>query len=385
MARSTCIALPGVTLVATLLVGASAFAQDVDFGRKTITIYIGNTAGGSYDLYGRVVARFLGKHLPGNPSVVVQNVPGAGGLKLANYMAQLAPRDGVEIGITNRNLIAAKMLKMVEAGNVQFESAKFVWLANLTTDVSFFIARAGSGVRTIEDARAREVIVGSTSSADNNGMFPYIANNRRGAKFKVVIGYPSSSALALAMDRGEIDGVVGFSWSSIQVQRPQWLREKDVLLVLQLGLSPLAEAPDVPMILDKAKSETDRKAMELVATLNTLGRPFFGPPQMSAQATAMWRSAFAQLVKNEAFLAQMERQNLVRMEATAEAEAAWMTEVKAIADMTLFPTTDSWYLGANIPGKPRVFMVFLAGGKRYKEICDEVVADNYRGFALSPG
>ena len=307
------VARHSVTLASAFLACASvASAQSEVSVRpvKEMRILIGSGVGGGYDAYARVAAQFIGKHLPGNPSVVVQNVPGAGGLKLANYMAQLAPRDGAEIAITNRNLIAAKMLKMVEAGNVQFDSAKFVWLANLTTDVSFFVARAGAGVRTIEDARTREVIVGSTSSADNNGMFPYIANNLLGAKFKVVTGYRSSSALALAIDRGEIDGVVGFSWSSIQVQRPQWLREKDVLLVLQLGLSPLPEAADVPMILDKAKSETDRKARELVATLNTLGRPFFGPPQMSAHAAAMWRRAFAQLVKNEAFLAQMERQKL---------------------------------------------------------------------------
>ena len=207
-------------------------------------------------------------------------------------------------------MIAAKLLEMVEAANVQFDSAKFAWLGNLTTDVSFFIVRASSNINTIEDARNREVIVGSTSSADNNGMFPYIANNLLGTRFRVVTGYPSSSALALAVDRGEIEGVVGFSWSSIQVQRPQWLRDKDVLPVLQLGLTPLPDAKDVPMIIDKARNDIDRKAMELVATLNTLGRPFFGPPQMTPAATTMWRDAFAGLVKDEAFLAQMQRQKL---------------------------------------------------------------------------
>ena len=287
-----------------------ATAQEAARAPKEVRILIGSGVGGGYDAYARVAAVFIGKHLPGNPSVVIQNVPGAGGLKLANYMAQIAPRDGVEIAITNRNLIAAPLLKMVEAANVQYDPAKFVWLANLTTDVSFFVARAASGVKTMDDARAREVIVGSTSSADNNGMFPYIANNLLGTRFKVVTGYPSSSALALALDRGEIDGVVGFSWSSIQVQRPQWLRDHEVNLVVQLGLSPLPEVREVPMILDLAKTETDRKALELIATLNTLGRPFFGPPQMTAPAAAMWREAFAQLVRDDAFLAQMKKQKL---------------------------------------------------------------------------
>ncbi len=308
MRRKSSIAATAVFFAMT----ATAFAQSEGDGRpgKEIRILIGSGVGGGYDAYARVAAQFIGKHMPGNPAVVVQNVPGAGGLKLANYMAQIAPRDGTEIAITNRNLIAAPLLKMVEASNVQYDSAKFVWLANLTTDVSFFIARTASGIRTIEDARNREVIVGSTSSADNNGMFPYIANNLLGTKFKVVTGYPSSSALALAIDRGEIDGVVGFSWSSIQVQRPQWLRDHEVSLVLQLGLLPLPEARDVPMIIDKARNETDRKAMELIATLNTLGRPFFGPPQMTPQSSKTWRDAFTELVKDEAFLTQMQRQKL---------------------------------------------------------------------------
>src|SRR5665213_2056318 len=127
-------------------------------------------------------------------------------------MAQIAPRDGSTIAITNRNLIAAPLLNMVEAGNVQYDSTKFVWLANLNTDVSFLIVRADIGVKSIDDLRKRQVIVGSTSQTDNNGIFPYISNNLLGTHFKVVTGYPSSSELALAMDRAEIDGVVGFSW-----------------------------------------------------------------------------------------------------------------------------------------------------------------------------
>jgi tripartite-type tricarboxylate transporter receptor subunit TctC len=279
-------------------------------GFKEVKILVGSGAGGGYDAYARLAAPFIGKYLPGHPTVVVENVPGGGGLKLANYMAQIAPHDGSEIGITDRNLIAAPLLKMVEMDNVHYDVKKFVWLVNLNSDVSFLIVRAAAGVKSIEDLRKREVIVGSVSQTDNNGIFPYISNNLIGTHFKVVTGYPSSSALALAMDRGEIDGVDGFSWSSMQVQRPEWLRDHTVLLLIQLGLVPLPEEPDVPLMLDLAKNDTDRQALTLFATLNTLGRPFFGPPQMSGEAASAWRKAFADLVRDQDFLALAKRGRL---------------------------------------------------------------------------
>jgi tripartite-type tricarboxylate transporter receptor subunit TctC len=279
-------------------------------GNKQVRILVGSGAGGGYDAYARLAAPYLGKYLPGNPSVVVENVPGGGGLKLANYMAQIAPRDGSEIAITDRNLVAAPLLKMVDLDNVHYDPTKLVWLANLNTDVSFLIVRAALGVKSIDELRRREVIVGAVSQTDNNGIFPYISNNLIGTHFKVVTGYPSSSALALAMDRGEIDGVDGFSWSSLQVQRPEWLRDHTVLLLLQLGLVPLREAPDIPLMLNLAKTDTDRKALELFATLNTLGRPFFGPPQLPNEAASAWRSAFAAMAKDDVFVAMAARAKL---------------------------------------------------------------------------
>lgn len=304
------LSMASLILILAAIPHAGAQADIGTHGTKEVRLLIGSGAGGGYDAYARLAAPYLSKYLPGNPPVVVENVPGGGGLKLANYMAQIAPRDGSTIAITNRNLIAAPLLKMVEPGNVQYDAAKLVWLANLNTDVSFLIVRAATGVTSIDDLRKRELIVGSTTPTDNNGIFPYIANNLLGTHFKVVTGYPSSSELALAMDRGEIDGVVGFSWSSLQVQRPDWLRDHTILLLLQLGLVPLAEAPDVPLLLDFAKTDKDRKALKLLATLNTLGRPFFGPPQLSAEVQAAWRNAFAQVAKDDAFVAAAEREKL---------------------------------------------------------------------------
>ncbi|HWG05586.1 MAG TPA: hypothetical protein VG271_11280 [Beijerinckiaceae bacterium] len=294
-------------LILWAMPGARAQTESGARNLKTARIVVGSDPGGSYDGYARLIAPFLGKYLPGRPNVVVENMPGGGGLKLANYMAQIAPHDGSEIGIADRNLIVAPLLKLVEMGNVHYDPAKFVWIANLNSDVSFLIVRTESNIKTIDDLRRREVLVGSTSQTDNNGIFPYISNNLIGTHFKVITGYPSSNAIALAMDRGEIDGVDGFSWSSIQLQKPEWLRDHKVVLLMQLGLKPLPQQPDVPMILDLAKTEDDRKALEVFATLNTLGRPFFAPPQLSADAAAMWRQAFAAAVKDDGFLAMVKQ------------------------------------------------------------------------------
>ena len=259
---------------ASLLPGSSAQAQEIRLPRE-VKIIVGSGVGGGYDAYARLAAPFLSKYLPGSPPVIVQNMPGGGGLKLANYMAQLAPRDGGTIAITNRNLIAAPLLGIVERANVQYEPAALTWLANLTSDVSFLILRPEVGARSIDDLRSKSIVVGSTSRADNNGVFPFVANNLLGTRFKVISGYASSNDMLLAMERAEIDGIVGFSWASLQVQRPAWLEGKRERLIMQLGLEPLPQARDVPRMLDFARSPLDRQALELLATLNTLGRPFW--------------------------------------------------------------------------------------------------------------
>ncbi len=290
--------------------GVARAANDGAFASRELRIIVGSESGGGYDVYARLASPFLGKYLPGAPTVIVQNLPGAGGLKVANYMAKIAPRDGSTIAITNRNLIAAPLLKMVDRENVQYDPMSFTWLANLNTDVSFLIARAATGVASLDDLRGRDFIVGSTTPTDNNGLFPYIFNNLLGTRFRVVSGYPSSNEMALAMDRSEIDGVVGFSWSSLQAQRPDWLRDGYVRLLMQLGLTPHPEARDVPLMLDFVRDDINHQALELIATLNTLGRPFFGPPGMPSEAVKNLREAFAHVAVDTDFLEMARRENL---------------------------------------------------------------------------
>jgi tripartite-type tricarboxylate transporter receptor subunit TctC len=300
-----CCAVAGASFGAT-----SAGMAQGDSRDKTVSVYIGSGTGGGYDSYGRLVGASIGKFLPGNPTVVIKNLPGGGGLKAVNFIATIAPKDGTAIGITNRNLIVAPMLNMVEKNAVQYDSDKLVWLGNMNTDASFVMVRADSGIKTFDDLRGKEFIVGSSGAADNNGIFPYICNNLLGTNFKVVSGYAQSNHLMLALERGEINGIVGVSWASLNVQRPDWVRNNFVRLVALIGTKRMAQLPDVPLLQELAKSEPDRKALDLIAAFNTLGRPFFAPPDTPAKNVADLRNAFKTMANDPEFLAGAKRQNL---------------------------------------------------------------------------
>lgn len=290
---------------------STAFAQGTtDFRDKTVSVYIGSGTGGGYDTYGRLVGVSIGKFLPGNPTVVIKNMPGGGGVKAANYMAKIAPKDGTAIGITNRNLIVAPMLNMIEKSSVEYEAEKLIWLGNMNTEASFVIVRGDSGINSIDDLRKKEFVVGSSGAADNNGIFPYICNNLLNTKFKVVSGYSQSAQLMLALERGEISGIAGASLASISVQRPEWIRNGFIKLVALIGTKRLPQYPDVPLLQESASSERDRKALDFIATFLTLGRPFFAPPDTPAPQVAELRRAFQTMATNEEFLAGAKRQKI---------------------------------------------------------------------------
>ncbi|HTI86358.1 MAG TPA: tripartite tricarboxylate transporter substrate-binding protein [Alphaproteobacteria bacterium] len=296
-----------------LAVATSAQAQSGAgdaFKGKEVRIVVGYATGGGYDNYARIVGPFLGKHIPGNPTVVVQNMPGGDGLAVANYMAQRAPRDGTAIALTNRNLAVAPLLGMIEPANVQYDPKQFVWLANLNSEVSVLIVRSDVGVKTLDDVRSHQVVVGATGLTANNAVYPYVANNVLGTKFKVVSGYPGTSHLLLALERKEVDGIGGLAWSSLKVQRPDWIDKRTIVPVLQLGLSKVPELTNVPLILDLAASDRDRRALELVFAPEELGRPFFAAPQTPNATARALRAAFAAAVADEGFKAAAEKAQL---------------------------------------------------------------------------
>jgi tripartite-type tricarboxylate transporter receptor subunit TctC len=295
-----------------LLSGLPAWSQPATpFRGKELRILVGYAAGGGYDIYARAVAQHLGRHIPGSPAIIVQNMPGADGLSAANNIYSQAPKDGTVIAVTNRNVAVAPILGLVEAGDIRYDPKKFTWIANLNSEVSVALFRADAGVRSVEDLKARTIIVGSTGLTSNNAVYPYIMNNLLGTKLKVVVGYPGTSDVTLALERGEIQGNGGWAWSSFMVQRPTWLRDKFVVPILQLSLQRVPELGDaVPSIFDYATDEETRQALGLIFSPDTIGRPFFGPPGIPAEVVRQLRAAFAALADDPAFKATAEKSKL---------------------------------------------------------------------------
>jgi tripartite-type tricarboxylate transporter receptor subunit TctC len=261
---------------------APAFAQTpAEFYKgKTVELYIAYSVGGGYDLYARLLARHLGKHIPGNPLVVPKNMEGAGGLRLANWLYQAAPRDGTVIGATSRSVAFEPLL-----GNraALYDASKFTWVGSANDEVSVCVSWHTSGVAKFDDLLAKELTVGSTGSADDTYQFPRFVNNTLATKMKIITGYPGGNDVSLAMERGEVGGRCGWSWSSVKSIRASWVAEKKISLLMQFSLAKHADLPDVPLIMDLAKNDEQRQMFRLIFARQTMGRPYQGPPGVPAE------------------------------------------------------------------------------------------------------
>jgi len=277
--------LAGLTLATS---SASTQAQTVaDFYRgKTINIYIGVGAGGEYDLQARLVARHIGKHVPGNPNVVPQNMTGAGGLKMANYLYAQASRDGTSIGMMGNNFPATQA---VGSPGAQFDSTKFRWLGTIAPVVETFAVWHTSGIRSVEDARKKEVVAGATGRGAITYFYPAMMNELLGTRFKIVTGYPGGNEVNLAMERGEVEARNN-TWSSWKATRPEWVKEKKIIVIAQAG--PRAADLDAPSVEDLAKSPEDRQLIELIVSGTRLGRPLAIAPGAPEDRVAALRAAF---------------------------------------------------------------------------------------------
>lgn len=269
---------------------------------KEVRILVGYASGGGYDAYARIVAQHLGRHLQDSPTIVVQNMPGADGLTVTNYMFTRVPKDGSVIALTNRNIAVAPTLGLIEPKNVQYKADQFYWLANLNAEVSVIVARSDSKMTSIQDLKERPLLVGSTGLTSNNAIYPYVTNNLVGTRLKVITGYPGTSHIVLALERGEIDGIGGWAWSSIAVQKPTWIKDKFIVPLLQLALEKHPDLGNVPSIMDFASSNEDRLALRLIFAPEAMGRPFFGPPGMDPASGEALRKAFAAVVVDPDFI-----------------------------------------------------------------------------------
>jgi len=295
------LALGVVSLGATCLF--PAVAQDFYAG-KQITLIVGAGVGGGYDHQARLVARHLGRHIAGNPAIIVQNMPAAGSIAATNYMFSTAPRDGTTIALIQRGMLLAKLTYPT---GTRFEIDRFSWLASLNSETAVTLAwNATSTHRTAKDLFERELIVGGIVGVDPETT-PRLYNSLLGTKFKVVTGYNSTAEIALAIERGEVQGIADFSWSSLKVVRPFWLSEKKITTLMQGALTNDPELGDLPNALDFVKSATDRKVLELHFTQKTAARPIISPPGVPADRVAALISAFKALGQDREFLADAER------------------------------------------------------------------------------
>jgi tripartite-type tricarboxylate transporter receptor subunit TctC len=305
-ARAAC-CLAAIGLALTL--AATARADSVaDFYRgRSVSLIIGYSAGGGYDAYGRVLARHMGKHIPGHPSIIAQNMPGAGSLRSANFLYNVAPKDGTAIGHFSRGLA---MEPLIGTSSTQFDARRFTWLGSGTDEVSIFVTWHASPVRTWHDMLTIPFTVAGEGSGSDPDIFSAVLKNAFGAKLKLVSGYPGSAEVALAIERGEVDGRCGWSWSSLKLLKPDWIAGKRVNIITQLALTKSRELDDVPLVFDFAGSDRQRQILTLVLSRQSMARPFAAPPDLPEDRKQALRKAFDATMADAEFLAEAKGRGL---------------------------------------------------------------------------
>jgi len=274
---------------------------------KTVDLMVGYSAGGGYDVYARMIARYIGKHIPGNPTVVVKNLDGAGSLRLANALYNQLPKDGTVFGTVARGAAFDPLLGNKAA---QFDASKFTWIGSANDEVSVCVAWHTSGVTKIEDTFDKELVVGGTGPTADTDQFPRIANGVLGTKMKIVTGYPGGNDVSLAMERGEVQGRCGWSWSSVIATRKDWYDSKKIHVLVQMSLAKHPDLPNVPLILDLAKTPEQKQILTLVFARQALGRPYMAPPGVPQDRAEALRKAFMDTMKDPEFLAEADKAKL---------------------------------------------------------------------------
>jgi tripartite-type tricarboxylate transporter receptor subunit TctC len=299
-----------LAVTASAIATASADAQPsvANFYRnKNIDVYAGFSVGGLYDINARLLSRFMGRHIPGNPTLIPRNMVGAAGLTLANWLYQAAPKDGTAIGTFARG-IAFNALLGERDGII--EATKFNWLGSTNDEVSVCAARRESGITTFGQVFDRELIIGSTGGAGDDEQLPRIVNGVLGTKFRTVRGFPGGNEIKLAMERGEVSGRCGWSWSSVKATEAEWLRDKRISILVQLALRKHPDLPDTPLVVDYATTDEGRQIFKVALARQVLAWPFVAPPGLATERVAVLRKAFDETLQDKEFLAEAEKLNL---------------------------------------------------------------------------
>jgi tripartite-type tricarboxylate transporter receptor subunit TctC len=303
----------GVVLLVTSLAASApspAVAQADFYRGKQINLVIGAFPGGGYDTYARVVARYLGKHIPGNPVVVPQNMGGAAGARAASYIDTTAPKDGTTMGAILPGNVLEPLLG--DRRQVGFDPSRFVYLGSASADVFLCLLRADAPVKSFAEVLTKEAILGATGDGGSNKSFPALLNNVLGAKFRLVSGYPGSREVVLAIEKGEVQGICGMSWSSISVERRDWVDKGFVRIIVQEHATghPIVNRMGVPLAVDFAKTQQDRQVLELVYTQEIFGRPYVLPAGVPPDRADTLRRAFVAALADKDLLAEAQKLNL---------------------------------------------------------------------------
>lgn len=290
-----------------LAVATPAVAQQAApfFKGKSLTMVIGFGPGASNDFYGRLVARHLGKHIPGEPSIVSQNMPGAGSFKAANHLFHVAPKDGTAMGIVTQTLATEEALG---ATGIQFKSAEFTWLGRVTSDSVVTFMWHTSKIKTIADALAAEAPVGATGVSSTVTIYPLVLNAVVGTKLKMVMGYESSTAAMLAMERGEVEGA-STGWGTLKITKQDWVRDKTINMIVQYAPERHPDLAHVPTAVELGKTEEDRQVLGLYANDASIGKSILAPPALPADRAKLLRAAFDTMVQDVEFLADVKQAN----------------------------------------------------------------------------
>jgi tripartite-type tricarboxylate transporter receptor subunit TctC len=292
--------LVAVLAMTTGLAGTMASADSVEdfYSGNTIELYIGYSVGGGYDVYARTIARHMSKHIPGNPTIVPQNMPGAGSLRMTNWLYEAAPRDGTVFGTMAR---AAPFDPLFGNPDASFDALEFNYIGSANNEVSVCAAMDRSGIKTFEDLKTMELIVGGTGDTADTVQFPKVVNAVFDTQIRIINGYPGGNDVVLAMERGEVDGRCGWSYTSLNYD---WVESGELNILLQLSTAKHPNLPDVPLVMDLVDDPQDRQMLGLVFARQTLGRPYIAPPGVPEERVEALRAAFMATMEDPEFLAE---------------------------------------------------------------------------------
>ena len=313
--RTTALRLAGAALMTVgALSATTASAQgagtqpDPYYKNKTLTLYVGFVPGGGYDATARLVAKHIGKYIPGDPSVIVKNMPGAGGITMANYVAVVAPKDGLHVAAPQRDNLFEPLLAANSAA--KFDPVALNWIGSTNAETDVCIASRRSGITRWQDLKDRELVVAGVTPGTASVIVPTVLRNMLGLKFRVIAGYPGTAEMALAMQNGEVDGRVTNSWTSLKPHKKEWIDSGDFTILFQLGIKPHPDLPDVPLVTALAETDDEKKLLELEFVGAQMGRPYFAADGVDRARVATLRAAFDQAMADKDLRADADKQSM---------------------------------------------------------------------------